>query len=55
MEITPGQWQQTLELDQEFKKRDAILTRKLLSDILHISEQLARHLLFALENKSIIL
>ncbi len=54
MKITQTQWQQTLELEEEFKKRDAILTRKLLSDSLHISEQLARQILFALENKSII-
>ena len=54
MQLTPELWRRAVLLYREFERRGEKLSRNKLSEALHITEALARGVLFALENQSII-
>lgn len=54
MQITKSQWKHLLELEKEFKRRDETLSRGKISEVLKVSENTAKGLQFALENKDVI-
>jgi len=54
MQLTPELWRRAVILYREFERRGEKLSRKKLAEALHITEALARGVIFALENQSII-
>ena len=54
MQLTPELWRRAVILYREFERRGEKLSRSKLAEALHITEALARGVIFALENQSII-